>query len=188
MKPPRQSCVSSSSIDNMILTKIKLNFKKIIKNSKQTIKSIQNSYDNSFYQIDFSSLICPYCNKSYWKYHASYTRTFIVNGITFQINIRRIICCECHRTHSILPDFSVPYVRYSYDNLVDSLTNPDESSLEDSHLSYWQNIFSQMNIPSHFSFCIRSKRSYACVILFSHSFFAFSSDNSYNLTENIELR
>lgn len=186
MKPPRQSCVSSSSIDNMILTKIALNFKKIIKNSKQYNKSLQLSYDKSFFEINFSSLICPYCKQSCWKYHASYTRTFIVNGITFQINIRRIICCECHKTHSVLPDFSIPYVRYSYDDISNALTNSDESSLEETHLSYWKSVVAYINNPSHLSLCIRSKRSYACVILFSHSFFAFVSDNSYNLTEIIE--
>ena len=186
MKPPRQSCVSSSSIDNMILTKIALNIKKICNISKQSNKSFQNSYNKSFYQIDFGSLICPYCHKSCWKYHASYTRTFILNGITFKITVRRIMCCECHRTHSILPDFSIPYVRHSYDDIVNALTHPDESSLEDSHLSSWKNIFSYFNNPSHLSLCIRSKRSYACVVLLSHSFFAFISDNSYNLTENTE--
>ncbi len=161
----------------MIITKIKINIKHIHHLSSHLLQHI---YNRSVSNINLDMIPCPYCGKCHWCFHAYYQRSFCMSNCTFKITITRIICMECGRTHSILPDFLVPYSTTISSNIIEAIVNPDHSGLDDSHLSYWKNKCNTRRNISYFFLCIISKRSFSCVILFPHDFLVFSCSPSYN--------
>lgn len=172
MKPPSPKLSFISSKDNMIITNLPVNINNL---SKLSIKNIQYLYNNTINEIQFSSLACPYCHHCCWKYHACYCRSFIFSGRLYKIIISRVYCHHCHKTHSILPDFLVPYAVYSSNDIIEAFINRDTSSLDDSLLSYWSDKLKDFTHPSHLLLCLVSIRSNSCIYMFSHDFFVFSS-------------
>jgi hypothetical protein len=47
--------------------------------------------------------------------HGFYSRNVITRFTTYRIFILRIKCPSCGKTHSLLPDFLIPYYQYSFD-------------------------------------------------------------------------
>lgn len=169
----------------MIIANFPININKI---SKYSIKNIQRIYNRHISNINFSSVICPHCGHCCWKYHACYKRSFYHAGLLYKISISRVRCNHCHKTHSILPDFLVPYAVHSSDTIIEALAHSDVSLLDDALFSYWSNKIDHYHFVSHFLLCILSKRLSHCIYLFSHGFFVFSSDVSYNCNSNNESR
>jgi transposase-like protein len=65
-----------------------------------------------------SETICPGCGAKRRLYpHGSYTRYMIssINGhrIGQHINIKRVKCQSCKRTHALIPDILIPYSSYT---------------------------------------------------------------------------
>jgi hypothetical protein len=75
--------------------------------------------DFSFDKLPFLVLPCANCGakKPTWNYHDSYSRSLISfekNDVVInEIEITRIICSSCERTHAILPEIIVPHNSYS---------------------------------------------------------------------------
>ena len=169
----------------MIITNLPININNLSKHSRKTI---QNIYNKTISEIHFSSLICPHCGHCCWKYHACYKRSFIFSGRMYTIIISRVYCHHCHKTHSILPDFLVPYVLHSSDDIIEAYIDRNISSLDNSLLSYWSDKLKNASSLSHVFLCIISKRSSSCIYMLSHGFFVFSSVSSYNCVTESELR
>lgn len=57
---------------------------------------------------------CPQCQaKDPLKAHGFYTRTIVDTAFDGTIRVRRYVCEACRRTVSLLPDFALPYLRFS---------------------------------------------------------------------------
>lgn len=59
-------------------------------------------------------LRCPQCQaKNPLKAHGFYTRSIVDTDFDGSIRVRRYLCEACRRTVSLLPDFALPYLRFS---------------------------------------------------------------------------
>lgn len=57
---------------------------------------------------------CPQCQaKSPLSAHGFYRRTLVDIGFDGSIRVRRYLCFLCWRTVSLLPEFALPYLRFS---------------------------------------------------------------------------
>lgn len=57
---------------------------------------------------------CPLCQaKRPLAAHGFYTRTIVDSTFDGWIRVRRYLCESCRRTVSLLPDFALPYLRFS---------------------------------------------------------------------------
>lgn len=57
---------------------------------------------------------CPQCQAPHsLTAHGFYTRTLADAGFDGSIRVRRYLCRSCKRTVSLLPEFAVPYLRFS---------------------------------------------------------------------------
>ena len=57
---------------------------------------------------------CPQCQAQHsLTAHGFYTRTLVDAGFDGTIRVRRYLCRSCQRTVSLLPEFTLPYLRFS---------------------------------------------------------------------------
>lgn len=57
---------------------------------------------------------CPQCQAQHsLTAHGFYTRTLVDVGFDGSIRVRRYLCRSCKRTVSLLPEFAMPYLRFS---------------------------------------------------------------------------
>ena len=87
-------------------------------------KSSDTFYINQQYSMKMEHLN-PYsiecscrCKGSCIKY-GKYPRKLIVNDNPICINIQRVYCKNCHKTHAILPTFIIPYELHTMDYVLD---------------------------------------------------------------------
>lgn len=85
----------------------------IIYNSKKINSFNKNCIKNYEETLNFNISECPSCGSSKLIKWGGYTRNAIYykNGKKYEniIEIKRIRCNNCKKTHSIIPDFLVPY-------------------------------------------------------------------------------
>lgn len=57
---------------------------------------------------------CPQCRAQHsLTAHGFYSRTLVDTGFDGSIRVRRYLCRSCKRTVSLLPEFALPYLRFS---------------------------------------------------------------------------
>jgi hypothetical protein len=57
---------------------------------------------------------CPQCQAQHsLTAHGFYSRTLVDSGFDGSIRVRRYLCRSCKRTVSLLPEFALPYLRFS---------------------------------------------------------------------------
>jgi hypothetical protein len=57
---------------------------------------------------------CPQCqSRQPLTAHGFYSRTLVDTGFDGSIRVRRYLCRSCKRTVSLLPEFALPYLRFS---------------------------------------------------------------------------
>jgi hypothetical protein len=57
---------------------------------------------------------CPQCQAQHsLTAHGFYSRTLVDAGFDGSIRVRRYLCRSCRRTVSLLPEFALPYLRFS---------------------------------------------------------------------------
>jgi hypothetical protein len=57
---------------------------------------------------------CPQCQTQHsLTAHGFYSRTLVDAGFDGSIRVRRYLCRSCQRTVSLLPEFALPYLRFS---------------------------------------------------------------------------
>lgn len=61
---------------------------------------------------------CPQCQAQHsLTAHGFYSRTLVDAGFDGSIRVRRYLCRSCKRTVSLLPEFALPYLRFSVSGL-----------------------------------------------------------------------
>jgi hypothetical protein len=62
----------------------------------------------------YRPLRCLQCQARHpLRAHGFYCRTLVDLEFDGTIRVRRFLCCRCHRTVSLLPEFALPYLRFS---------------------------------------------------------------------------
>lgn len=79
---------------------------------------------------------CPKCKaKSNFSFHGCYMRnvTFIHenSSYNFRIAVTRVICNSCGCTHSLLPNFIIPYKIHSRDSILYVVSQAQSSSISE---------------------------------------------------------
>lgn len=83
----------------------------IIDNFQNFIQRIiKNSQDN-FYHTVIGCSRCGYGGNLHR--HGTYKRNIISSEITTTINIQRVICPDCSKTHAIIPSDLIPYFQHT---------------------------------------------------------------------------
>jgi len=76
----------------------------------QFCKSYQRKYDEFLELLNFASLTCSKCSGvGHCVIHAYYTRQIATDEQKEPIEITRVQCTQCSKTHALLPDWIVPY-------------------------------------------------------------------------------
>lgn len=85
---------------------------KINKNISECVKQLEfeiNEYENT---LNYGYLTCSDCHSDKLIGYGSYERNVVLAGFSFKINIKRVLCKECGRTHAIIPSFLKPYFQH----------------------------------------------------------------------------
>lgn len=78
------------------------------------IGSVQQYFDEIADPDRYRPDHCPQCQAGYpLKAHGFYSRTLVDSGFDGSIPVRRYLCRFCRRTVSLLPEFVLPYLRFS---------------------------------------------------------------------------
>lgn len=93
----------------------------------------QDTYDKIINQVDFLTLECPSRNHSCCLIkHARYSRSFRLPNSVITINIVRVLCKECGKTHAVLLCDFVPYSQILLNNQIEIIkSDNDEKYLSD---------------------------------------------------------
>lgn len=107
----------------------------ILKTSKKINTLNQKSYSNVIFSLDLSLLSCPNCSHRGLYVHGYYNRNF--KGIS--INIQRVICPHCGKTHALLLFPMIPFLSaVSFDDIVSILSDSaDHLIIELSHIYFF---------------------------------------------------
>lgn len=65
---------------------------------------------------------CKFCGyEGMLHRHGYYSRNVITKYYIKRVNILRVKCPSCHKTHAVLPSFLIPYYQYSLDFIFECL-------------------------------------------------------------------
>ena len=73
-------------------------------------------YNQYLASSDYLLSYCPDCNHCL-HCHGTYTRYVLIERVKIPLNIRRVRCPICGKTHAILPAWIVPYVQRSVERI-----------------------------------------------------------------------
>ena len=110
-----------------------------------SFSNILNNYEN----LDYTPhLICPHCKSQNIIKWGSYNRNlyYIQDNIIKHkvINILRVRCKGCRKTHALIPSFIVPYKVYALDIILSALSNDYISlSINYDTISKWNKQFNK---------------------------------------------
>lgn len=126
----------------------------------------QETYNKMINSLPFHKLTCTCGRKASFIKHAYYCRSFKFNGHLIRLKVLRLICKSCNKTHSVLPDWIVPYSRTllidqvriikayhsktSYDDIMINNLLLDESNLNyiiKNYLKHWKERLLSYSIP-----------------------------------------
>lgn len=115
------------------------------KNFNENFSDILKMYEVSDFIV---GLKCPHCASGDLIKWGSYTRTLYYgneNALKCKIiNIKRVKCKECCKTHSLLPSFIVPYKIHALDVILTCLSsNNDFLSVSFDTISRWNGQFNK---------------------------------------------
>ena len=74
-------------------------------------RNVKDYRNNFLHNFEGLKAICPECG-SKTVLHDCYDRHIHIDEKVEWIEIQRVICCRCGRTHAIIPDFIKPYKHY----------------------------------------------------------------------------
>lgn len=147
------------------------------------------NYKNFFDQINTFSLKCSCNKKGCLIRHGCYNRTIITSEDKFSIDVLRVKCTSCGKTHAVLPHLIVPYSNLSLDYILSIIRDRQHKqqlaladiipnsylSLDESHLRYilkqfnlyWKEMLTSFNISI---FDDIARISSKCLILYNRQF------------------
>ena len=110
---------------------------------------IQNNLEKNKNILKQQIYGCPSCIFEGKLYsHGSYIRNLITEENSFPINIYRVKCPICGKTHALIPDILIPYFQYSFYTVKKCL---ELKYLENESYSSIANYFHSRNITSYFT-------------------------------------
>lgn len=120
----------------------------------------QDTYDKIINQVDFLTLKCPECSHSGCLIkHARYSRSFRLSNSVITINIVRVLCKECGKTHAVLLYDFVPYSQILLNDQIEIIkSDNDEKYLSDNpnfdmsdlkHIRKQFNLYWKQRLLSH---------------------------------------
>ena len=104
--------------------------------SKNIIQILQNYLESRLEpHSSFVSTPCPKCNKKHLSpFQSRYQRNIIFKISNLLIHIKipvfRMKCSNCGSTHAVLPDFCIPFKRYSKQAIIEIAIEASETSTE----------------------------------------------------------
>lgn len=108
-----------------VLKKIN-NLKEQIKNK---FKDLLNQYKEDCALLSVHMIKCPYCKQYAMVKHGYYNRSIKFSLQKYDINILRVKCKNCGRTHAVLPPFIIPYIQTSLFDAIEILKQYDAGTL-----------------------------------------------------------
>ena len=107
----------------------------ILKTSRKINTINQKNYSNVIFSLDLSLLSCPKCSHRGLSVHGYYKKNFKDSSI----NIQRVICPHCGKTHALLLFPMIPFLSaVSFDDIVSILSDStDHLIIELSHIYYF---------------------------------------------------
>lgn len=99
--------------------------------------------------INYGYLECPECGGNEFTNYCTYERNVVIGTIAKKINIKRVQCKNCKKTHSLLPPFLKPKFQYEssfIDYMMFLIEEKEEkiTEIEEKHfvsrqlLNYWR--------------------------------------------------
>lgn len=86
---------------------------KTVKVNSQKIAEKIKKYEET---NNITGIKCPHCGGKEMIYHGSYERNVVeveTKRIETTIKIKRVKCKECKKTHSVIPEFLIPYKQHT---------------------------------------------------------------------------
>ena len=94
---------------------------------EQAINQLYDKWlnDNVVYQTKVS--VCC-CEEGIMQLHGYYTRQLhLLSGLKIMIRLARVKCLHCNKTHALIPNFIVPYLRKEY-AIIETILTARESN------------------------------------------------------------
>lgn len=79
-------------------------------------RNVKDYRKNFLRHLERLEVLCPVCGGS-TALHGSYDRHIHINEKVEWIEIQRVICTSCGKTHAVIPDFIRPYKHYSAEEI-----------------------------------------------------------------------
>ena len=76
---------------------------------KDKLKQLEEYIKEYENENNYGYLICPNCESDKLILWGKYSRNIGIYGVYYSINIRRVKCKECNKTHALIPSFIMPY-------------------------------------------------------------------------------
>ena len=121
----------------------------IILNSKNFKSNLKQFQIIELYKTtdDFYCLECPHCKSDKLIKWSSYKRIVYYLDENQKLKcelleIKRVRCQKCHKTHALLPECIVPYKQPTLDIILKSINEDSESK---KYLSYLKTMFNNKN-------------------------------------------
>lgn len=138
----------------------------IILNISQKLKSLsQNKYNKLISSIDLSNVFCNKCDSNDWSYHCTYSRYIDIFQRNHKIEIQRVRCNCCGKTHAILIEDMIPYSCVPADILIAMLHSQDIPT-SSSFLYFLKAKYINITL-SYEEICIFNARNNPCLFVFT---------------------
>ena len=156
----------------MIIIHAQHKFKQLTHLSEETIKNI---YKDSVLSLNLDEIEGPFCHEKGFGPHGSYLRKVIVKDKTYTFLIDRVICVHCSRTHTLIPDFILPFLYRIVSHVVDMFIEIPLSLPSKRNRFYYL---------YYLPLLLLHKRNLACLIQIPHEINGYVYDNWFVLQEN----
>lgn len=85
-------------------------------------KNYKDVYNQGVEQYHYEIEVCDKCSHVGFHKHGTYPRNIIIYEEELVLEIVRIKCTQCGRTHALIPNFAVPYCQYSVMDMINIIT------------------------------------------------------------------
>ena len=97
----------------------------------------QAEYDKMLSKLHFNRMKCPICKRKGMKRLSAYTRKVKSSHDPDRktlINVTRVYCPICGKSHAILPDLIIPYCQILLKDVIDVILGKEEAVMENNVL------------------------------------------------------
>lgn len=140
-----------SSKDIMIIAKLNKKIKPLT----------QYSYNNIIKSMNFDDIECSQCHSHSWHFHSSHERYVDFFDRMHRINVTRIRCYCCKKTHTILVEDMIPYSCADHELIIDIINDVDYTF--SSHVSFIKKKYHDIHVLDYAFLCIFNSRNNICI-------------------------